>query len=214
MITSNPLRRRAASPAPSAARCRASRCASPRRPACRAGEIGVIEVRGPNVFKGYWRMPREDGRGIHRRRLLHHRRRRPASTPDGYVDIVGRSKDLIITGGYNVYPEEIEVVIDELPGVAESAVIGVPHPDFGEGGDGGGRAARPARDRRAAIIAQRCSDSSPTSRCRSGCSSCDELPRNAMGKVQKNLLREQHAKLYLKLTPGRGARPPRGFTRA
>ncbi|HEX2725620.1 MAG TPA: malonyl-CoA synthase, partial [Beijerinckiaceae bacterium] len=96
------------------------------------GEIGMLEVKGPNVFKGYWRMPektdaefRKDGFFI---------------TGDlgkiderGYVHIVGRGKDLIITGGYNVYPKEIESEIDAIPGVVESAVIGVPHPDFGEG---------------------------------------------------------------------------------
>src|SRR5690242_1514644 len=95
-------------------------------------EIGVIEVRGPNVFAGYWRMPdktkaefRDDGFFI---------------TGDvakiderGYVHIVGRAKDLIITGGFNVYPIEVETEIDGLPGVVESAVIGCPHPDFGEG---------------------------------------------------------------------------------
>jgi malonyl-CoA/methylmalonyl-CoA synthetase len=96
------------------------------------GEIGMIEVRGPNVFQGYWRMPektaaefRADGFFI---------------TGDlgriderGYVHIVGRGKDLIITGGFNVYPKEVETEIDGLPGVVESAVIGVPHADFGEG---------------------------------------------------------------------------------
>src|SRR6185437_2216080 len=95
------------------------------------GEIGMIEVRGPNVFQGYWRMPektaaefREDGFFI---------------TGDvgrlderGYLFIVGRAKDLIISGGYNVYPVEVETELDALAGVAESAVIGVPHPDFGE----------------------------------------------------------------------------------
>ena len=115
--------------------CRASPCASP-TPSTGAllgrGEIGMIEVRGPNVFAGYWRMPektkaefREDGFFI---------------TGDlgvidarGYVHIVGRGKDLIISGGLNVYPKEVESAIDALPGVVESAVIGVPHPDFGEG---------------------------------------------------------------------------------
>ena len=97
-----------------------------------AGAVGMIEVRGPNVFRGYWRMPektaaefRKDGFFI---------------TGDvgrlderGYLFIVGRAKDLIISGGYNVYPVEVETELDALPGVAESAVIGVPHPDFGEG---------------------------------------------------------------------------------
>ncbi|MFV0301484.1 MAG: malonate--CoA ligase, partial [Paracoccus sp. (in: a-proteobacteria)] len=96
------------------------------------GEIGTIEVRGPNVFRGYWRMPEKTAEEL-----------RPDGwfitgdlgqvDADGYVSIVGRGKDLIITGGFNVYPIEVEDVIDRLPGVLESAVIGVPHPDFGEG---------------------------------------------------------------------------------
>ena len=115
------------------------------------GEIGMIEVRGPNVFKGYWRMPektaaelRDDGFFI---------------TGDlgkiderGYLHIVGRGKDLIITGGYNVYPKEIETEIDAIPGVVESAVVGVPHRDFGEGVTAvvvADRQGRPHRGRRA-----------------------------------------------------------------
>ena len=97
-----------------------------------AGEVGGIEVRGPNVFKGYWRMAEKTREEFSADGWF--------KTGDigkvdsrGYVSIVGRSKDLIITGGYNVYPAEIEAVLNEMPGVAESAVIGVPHPDFGEG---------------------------------------------------------------------------------
>ncbi len=95
------------------------------------GEIGLIEVRGPNVFKGYWQMPektaeemREDGFFI--------TGDLGQIDEDGYVQIVGRNKDLIISGGYNIYPKEIEAILDGQPGVLESAVIGVPHPDFGE----------------------------------------------------------------------------------
>lgn len=95
------------------------------------GEVGVIEVRGPNVFKGYWQMPektaaelRDDGFFI--------TGDLGQIDADGYVSIVGRGKDLIISGGYNIYPKEVELVLDEQPGVLESAVIGVPHPDFGE----------------------------------------------------------------------------------
>jgi malonyl-CoA/methylmalonyl-CoA synthetase len=157
-------------------------------------EIGMIEVKGPNVFKGYWRMPektksefRDDGFFI---------------TGDlgkidtkGYVHIIGRGKDLVISGGFNVYPKEIENEIDAIPGVTESAVIGVPHADFGEGvtavvvKDKGaqleetailkaldGRLAKFKMPKRVLFV--------------------DELPRNTMGKVQKNVLRDAYAKLY------------------
>jgi len=156
--------------------------------------IGMIEVMGPNVFKGYWRMPektkaefRDDGFFI---------------TGDlgkidsnGYVHILGRGKDLVISGGFNVYPKEIESEIDAMPGVVESAVIGVPHADFGEGVtavvvcDKGahvdetsvlraldGRLAKFKMPKRVIVV--------------------DELPRNAMGKVQKNILRDTYAKIY------------------
>ncbi|MBX9710739.1 MAG: malonyl-CoA synthase [Xanthobacteraceae bacterium] len=159
-------------------------------------EIGMIEVRGPNVFKGYWRMPekteaefRKDGFFI---------------TGDlgkidskGYVHIVGRGKDLVISGGFNVYPKEIESEIDAIPGVIESAVIGVPHADFGEGvtavvvcdkaaklseasvlGALDGRLAKFKLPKRVLFV--------------------DELPRNTMGKVQKNVLRDTYAALYAK----------------
>src|ERR1700680_2685612 len=158
--------------------------------------IGMIEVKGPNVFKGYWRMPektkaefRDDGFFI---------------TGDlgkidgkGYVHILGRGKDLVISGGFNVYPKEIESEIDAMPGVIESAVIGVPHADFGEGVtavlvcDNGahvdaasvlkalhGRLAKFKMPKRVIVV--------------------DELPRNAMGKVQKNILRDTYAKIYAK----------------
>ncbi|MBI5323010.1 malonyl-CoA synthase [Bradyrhizobium sp.] len=159
-------------------------------------EIGMIEVKGPNVFKGYWRMPektksefRDDGFFI---------------TGDlgkidgkGYVHIVGRGKDLVISGGFNVYPKEIESEIDAMPGVVESAVIGVPHADFGEGVTAvvvcnkgaavteasvlkalDGRLAKFKMPKRVFIV--------------------DDLPRNAMGKVQKNILRDSYAKIYSK----------------
>src|SRR3979411_1587633 len=156
--------------------------------------IGMIEVKGSNVFKGYWRMPektkaefRDDGFFI---------------TGDlgkidgkGYVHILGRGKDLVISGGFNVYPKEIESEIDAMPGVIESAVIGVPHADFGEGVTAvvvcntdakvdetsvlqalDGRLAKFKMPKRVIVV--------------------DELPRNAMGKVQKNVLRDMYAKLY------------------
>jgi malonyl-CoA/methylmalonyl-CoA synthetase len=158
--------------------------------------IGMIEVKGPNVFKGYWRMPektksefRDDGFFI---------------TGDlgkidtnGYVHILGRGKDLVISGGFNVYPKEIESEIDAMPGVIESAVIGVPHADFGEGvtavvvcdkGAGinevsvlkalDGRLAKFKMPKRVFVV--------------------DELPRNAMGKVQKNILRDTYSAIYAK----------------
>jgi malonyl-CoA/methylmalonyl-CoA synthetase len=158
------------------------------------GETGMIEVRGPNVFSGYWRMPEKT---------------RSEFRPDGffitgdigrfdekgYLSIVGRAKDLVITGGYNVYPKEVECEIDAIPGIVESAVIGVPHPELGEavaavivrepGTDLSeaaviaaldGRLARFKQPRRVFFV--------------------KELPRNTMGKVQKNVLREAYARTY------------------
>ena len=159
-------------------------------------QIGMIEVKGPNVFKGYWRMPektksefRPDGFFI---------------TGDlgkiddkGYVHILGRGKDLVISGGFNVYPKEIESEIDAMPGVAESAVIGVPHADFGEGVTAvlvcnkgadvteaavlkalDGRLAKFKMPKRVFVV--------------------DELPRNTMGKVQKNVLRDTYKDIFAK----------------
>ena len=157
------------------------------------GEIGVIEVRGPNVFKGYWKMPektreelREDGFFI---------------TGDlgqidagGYVQIVGRGKDLIISGGYNIYPKEIEMVVDDQPGVKESAVVGVPHPDFGESPvavvvpDGAG----PDIDQ----ITSACATELARFKHPRKIIILDALPRNTMGKVQKNALREDYKTLF------------------
>lgn len=161
-----------------------------------ADSIGMIEVKGPNVFKGYWRMPektkaefRNDGFFL---------------TGDlgkidgkGYVHIVGRGKDLVISGGFNVYPKEIESEIDAMPGVAESAVIGVPHADFGEGVTAvvvcqpgakvdeatvlkglEGRLAKFKMPKRVFLV--------------------DELPRNTMGKVQKNILRATYKDIFTK----------------
>ncbi|MEE3624554.1 malonyl-CoA synthase [Nitrospirillum sp. BR 11752] len=160
------------------------------------GEIGMIEVRGPNVFKGYWQMPektaaefRPDGFFI---------------TGDlgkiddrGYVHIVGRGKDLVISGGYNVYPKEIETEIDGLPGVVESAVIGVPHPDFGEGVTAVVVRKKDAAVDEAAVLAAldgRLAKFKQPKRVLF----VDDLPRNTMGKVQKNLLRQEYQDLYRK----------------
>ena len=156
-------------------------------------EVGEIEVRGPNVFSGYWRMPEKTAEefrpdGFFRTGDM------GFMDAEGRVTIVGRAKDVVISGGYNVYPKEVEDLIEEMPGVAETAVIGVPHPDFGEGvvavvvpaneevGRGAveealrGRLARFKQPKRVVNL--------------------DALPRNAMGKVQKNALREQFAHLF------------------
>lgn len=153
-------------------------------------ETGVIEIRGPSVFSAYWRMPEKtkeeftvDGyfiTGDVGRR-----------DPDGRVWISGRAKDLIISGGYNVYPKEIELLLDEMSGVTESAVIGLPHADFGEGV--------------AAIIIGKGDEAAMIAECRKRLAAfkapkrivfVDELPRNAMGKVQKNVLRERYKTLF------------------
>lgn len=173
--------------------------------ACAPGVIGNVEVKGPNVFKGYWRMPEKTAEeftadgwfktgdvGRFGGALVSQAGER--AVPDTYLTIVGRSKDLIISGGYNVYPKEIESFIDEMPGVAESAVIGVPHADFGEAvvavvvrkpgaeideagmiGSLKGRIANFKVPKRVHVV--------------------DELPRNTMGKVQKNVLRQHFATL-------------------
>jgi|25_taG_2_1085351.scaffolds.fasta_scaffold02446_5 malonyl-CoA/methylmalonyl-CoA synthetase len=158
------------------------------------GDIGMLEVRGPNVFKGYWRMPEktreellEDGFFVTGDLATRDER--------GYIQIVGRDKDLVISGGFNVYPKEVEQIIDEMDGVVESAVIGVPHPDFGEGvtavvvrapgsalteseviGALADKLARYKQPKRVFFV--------------------DSLPRNTMGKVQKNQLRETYKAIY------------------
>lgn len=160
------------------------------------GQIGVLEVRGPNVFQGYWQMPEKTAEEL-----------RPngffitgdlaTMGEDGYVTIVGRDKDLIISGGYNIYPKEIEALLDEMPGVQESAVVGAPHPDFGETpvavlvqqpeaapdlaaieAEIGERLARFKHPRHMEVL--------------------PELPRNTMGKVQKNVLRARYQDLFTK----------------
>jgi malonyl-CoA/methylmalonyl-CoA synthetase len=159
-----------------------------------AETIGMLEVKGPNVFTGYWRMPektkaefRPDGFFI---------------TGDlgkidarGYVHIVGRGKDLIISGGFNVYPKEVESEIDALPGVVESAVIGVPHGDFGEGVTAvvvKQGAAKLTEEQVLSALAQRLAKFKLPKRV----IFVPDLPRNTMGKVQKNVLRDQYGKIY------------------
>lgn len=158
------------------------------------GEIGSIEVRGPNVFEGYWRKPqktleefRDDGYFI---------------TGDlgviddkGYVNIVGRDKDLIISGGFNVYPAEIEAAIDSLAGVAESAVIGIPHPDFGEGVVAI-VACKPGSLLVEDDIITPLSDVLARFKQPKLVFFVDALPRNAMGKVQKKEMRDQYADMF------------------
>jgi len=158
------------------------------------GEIGGIQVRGPNVFKGYWRMPEKTAEDFTADGWF---RTGDVGKVDeqGYVSIVGRSKDLIISGGYNVYPAEVEGFINELPGVAESAVVGVPHPDFGEVGVAvviPKPGAQLQADEIVATLKSRLANFKVPKRC----FVVDELPRNTMGKVQKNLLREQYKALF------------------
>lgn len=159
------------------------------------GEIGGIQVKGPNVFKGYWRMPEKTAEEFTKDGYF--------KTGDvgkvddrGYVHIVGRSKDLIISGGYNVYPAEIEGYINEMPGVAESALVGVPHPDFGEVGVAVVIAKPGAQLDADAIVAQLKSQLA-NFKIPKKCYVVAELPRNTMGKVQKNLLRDQYKGLFV-----------------
>jgi len=154
------------------------------------GEIGGIVVRGPNVFKGYWNLPektREEftADGFFKTGDVGRR------DADGYVTIVGRSKDLIISGGYNVYPAEVEGVINALPGVAESAVVGVPDADFGEVGVAV-VVAKPGAQLDAGALLASLKTQLAAFKVPKRCFFVAELPRNAMGKVQKNLLRAQY----------------------
>ncbi|MGV0961370.1 MAG: malonate--CoA ligase [Limnohabitans sp.] len=158
------------------------------------GEIGGIQVKGPNVFKGYWRMPEKTAEEFTADAYF--------KTGDvgkvderGYVTIVGRSKDLIISGGYNVYPAEIEGYINEMKGVAESAVVGVPHPDFGEVGVAVVIAKSGASVQPETIIAELKAQLA-NFKIPKKCFVVPELPRNTMGKVQKNLLRDQYKALF------------------
>ena len=161
-----------------------------------AGEIGGIEVKGPNVFKGYWRMPEKTADEF-TTDLWFKTGDVGKIDSDGYVTIVGRSKDLIISGGYNVYPAEIEGYLNDMPGVAESAVVGVPHPDFGEGVVAVVVAKPGAALDGAALIAA-LKTQIANFKVPKFLFVVPELPRNAMGKVQKNLLRDQHRALFAK----------------
>ncbi len=157
------------------------------------GEIGVIEVRGPNVFKGYWKMPEKTAEELRADGFFI---TGDLGTIDehGYVSIVGRNKDLIITGGYNVYPKEIEQVLDDQPGVLESAVIGVPHADFGETVVGILVADGPTMDLE--HIKTSVEQSLARFKHPNQLLVVEELPRNTMGKVLKNVLRDRYADLF------------------
>lgn len=158
------------------------------------GEIGILEVRGPNIFKGYWRMPEKTAQEFRADGFF--------ITGDlgrvddnGYVSIVGRGKDLIITGGFNVYPKEVETEIDQISGIVESAVIGLPHKDFGEGVTAvvvTNTSAVPSEGEIQSHLQTRLAKFKLPKRVLF----VDELPRNAMGKVQKALLRETYKSLY------------------
>jgi malonyl-CoA/methylmalonyl-CoA synthetase len=161
---------------------------------CTTDEIGNIEVSGPNVFAGYWRMPEKTKEEFTADGFF--------KTGDvgkidglGYIVIVGRSKDLIISGGYNVYPAEIEGYINEMAGVAESAVVGVPHPDFGEVGVAIVIPKVGAALDGDAIVAE-LKAKLANFKIPKRCFVVPELPRNTMGKVQKALLRSQHKELF------------------
>ncbi len=159
-----------------------------------AGTVGALEVRGPNVFMGYWRMPEKTKEEFTADGWF---RTGDVGLVDGrgYVSIVGRSKDLIISGGYNVYPAEIESVLNALPGIAESAVVGVPHGDFGEAVVAVVVARAGAALDGDSLIAV-LKKSIANFKVPKAVFVVAELPRNTMGKVQKNLLRDRHAALF------------------
>ncbi len=160
------------------------------------GEIGNIEVKGPNVFKGYWRMPEKTADEF-TTDLWFKTGDVGRIDSDGYVTIVGRSKDLIISGGYNVYPAEIEGFINDMEGVAESAVIGVPHPDFGEAVVAV-LVAKPGSTLDGAAVTAALKQQIANFKVPKFVEVLAELPRNTMGKVQKNLLRDRHQALFVR----------------
>jgi malonyl-CoA/methylmalonyl-CoA synthetase len=157
------------------------------------GEVGIVEVRGPNVFKGYWRMPEKTAAEF-----------RPDGffitgdmgfiDADGYVQLVGREKDLIISGGLNVYPAEVEALLDDRADVAEAAVIGVPHPDLGEAVVA---VVQPAGAFDPEAVREEMRKDLAAFKVPKRIIAVDELPRNTMGKIQKKLLRERYAGLFV-----------------
>jgi malonyl-CoA/methylmalonyl-CoA synthetase len=154
-----------------------------------AGGTGVVEVRGPNVFKGYWRMP-EKTQEEFRDNGFFMTGDLGCFSDDGYLTLVGRQKDLIITGGFNVYPKEVELLLDEQPGILESAVIGVPHPDFGEAVIAV-LVAQPNTTLDLATINAVLRERLTRYKQPKTMEIVAGLPRNTMGKVQKNILRER-----------------------
>jgi malonyl-CoA/methylmalonyl-CoA synthetase len=160
----------------------------------RQGEIGEIEVRGPNVFKGYWNLPEKTVEELRENGFFITGDLGKIDT-DGYVHIIGRNKDLIISGGYNVYPKEIELLLDAQEGVLESAVVGVPHPDFGETVIGI-LVAYTGAELDLGAVRKKLTTSLAQFKHPQKLIILSELPRNAMGKVQKKALREQFAYLF------------------
>jgi malonyl-CoA/methylmalonyl-CoA synthetase len=171
------------------------RCVDEQGTPCETDEIGGVQVEGPNVFPGYWRLPEANAKeftddGWFKTGDV------GRFDADGYLTIVGRSKDLIITGGYNVYPAEVEGYINELPGVAESAVIGCPHSDFGEGVVAV-VVAQPGITLEAEQLTQAIKSQIASFKVPKRLFVVDALPRNVMGKVQKNLLRDTYARVFI-----------------
>jgi malonyl-CoA/methylmalonyl-CoA synthetase len=196
MITSNPLdgERRGGTvgfPLPGVT----VRVADDEARAVAAGAIGHIQLKGPNVLAGYWQMPEKTAEeftadGYFKTGDM------GVFSDDGYLSIVGRSKDLVISGGYNVYPKEIELLLDTFPAIAESAVIGLPHQDFGEA-VAAVVVLKPNATLEAADIIATLKQQLANFKVPKRVFVVDDLPRNAMGKVQKNVLREQYANTFI-----------------
>ncbi|MEQ9261276.1 MAG: malonyl-CoA synthase [Roseovarius sp.] len=158
------------------------------------GEVGIVEVRGPNVFKGYWQMPEKTAAEL-RADGFFITGDLGRFDADGYLQIVGRGKDLIISGGLNVYPKEVEEILDAQPGVLESAVIGVPHPDFGEAVVAV-LVAEPGAAPDLGAISGAAGEALARFKQPKHMELVEALPRNTMGKVQKAALRERFAGLF------------------
>ena len=155
-----------------------------------AGEIGAVQVRGDNVFKGYWKLPEKTAEDFTDDGFFNTGDQGVIDT-SGYLSIIGREKDMVISGGLNIYPKEIELLIDQQPGVAESAVFGVPHPDFGEGVVAAIVESSQGTLNQDAIISA-LKASIAAFKVPKAVVFVDELPRNTMGKVQKKQLRDTY----------------------